>query len=136
MLLAFVTAGIPNTESKQERIQIQKVKKLFQWRNEHKADSAELLFADTVLVYMKYLRNIPKKIITQSDKFFWKTYPDNKFEITDPIQITTNGGIVTAIIFGKEYLNGKDFQYEKIEIKFDRQNKINYFRGYKWKKKK
>jgi hypothetical protein len=135
MLLTFVTASVPNTESKQERIEIQKVKKLFQWRNEHKADSAELLYADTVLVYMKYLKNIPKKIITKSDKQFWKAHPNNRFEITEPIQITTKEGIVTAIIYGKEYLDGKDFQYEKIEIKFDRQKKINYFRGYKWKKK-
>lgn len=129
-------AGDPQSGKKQERPEIKIVHELFRLRNDHKADSAEQYFADTVLVYMKYLRNVPKKIITQADKSFWAVHPKNKFEITAPIQITTVGDIITAIIYGKEYLDGKDFQYEKIEIKFDGNKKINYFRGSRWKKEK
>jgi hypothetical protein len=134
ILLSIVTAGMLKPETQQERIEIQNIKELFRLRNAHKADSAALLYADTVLVYMKHFRNIPRKIITQSDQRFWKSHPKNKFEITAPIQITTKAGIVTAIIYGKEYLDGTDFQYEKIEIQFDRYKKINSFRGFKWKK--
>jgi hypothetical protein len=134
IFLTCVTAVTLTSVHEQERTEIKIVQELFRLRNEHKADSAELLYADTVLVYMKYLRNIPKKIITQSDKKFWKAHPKNKFEITAPVQITTKEGLVTAIIIGKEYLDGAAFQYEKIEIRFDREKKINYFRGIKWKK--
>lgn len=130
----FITSTIQPGQ-KQERIEIKIVNELFRLRNEHKADSAELLFADTVLVYMKYLRNIPRSIITKVDKGFWKAHPKNKFEMTAPVQITTVGEITTAIIIGKEYLDGKDFINERIEIKFDRNKKINYFRGFKLKKK-
>ena len=119
----------------QERPELKIVHELFRLRNEHKADSAEQYYADTVLVYMKYLRNVPRKRITQSDKSFWKNHPKNKFEITAPIQITVVAGITTAIIIGKEYLDGTSFQYEKIEIKFNRNKKINSFRGFRWKKK-
>jgi mevalonate kinase len=110
------------------------VRDLFRLRNEHKADSAEQYFADTVKVYMKYLKNVPKKKITQSDKSFWKAHPKNKFEITEPIRITYGAGSSTAIIIGKEYLDGLSFQYEKIEIVFDRNKKIISFRGFNWKK--
>ncbi len=82
---------------------------------------------------MKYLHHIPRKRITQSDKAFWKAHPRNKFEITKPIQITVAGGIVTATIFGKEYLDGKSFLYERIEIKFNRHQKIFSYRGFNWK---
>jgi hypothetical protein len=54
--------------------------------------------------------------------------------MTAPVQITTRAGITTAIVIGKEWLDGISFQYEKIEIKFDRNKKINSFRGFKWKK--
>lgn len=113
-----------------QRIELQIVHDLFRLRNEHKADSAEKYFADTVAVYMKYLRNVPKQKITQSDKQFWKLHPQNTFEITAPVKITENGGIVTATIFGKEYLDGSSFQRERIEIKFNRNKKIFYYRGF------
>lgn len=106
---------------------------LFRLRNEHKADSAELYFADTVKVYMKYLRNVPKRVITQSDKQFWKQHPRNRFEITEPVQIMTKTGITIAIIIGKEYLDGTHFQREKIEIRFNRDKKIFYYRGFRLK---
>ncbi len=130
LFLSFFTAGTLPQASGQEREEMKIVHELFRLRNEHKADSAELYFADTVLVYMKYLRNVPKKKITESDKSFWKAHPKNKFEITAPVQITVLEGITTATIFGKEYLDGKAFQYERIEIKFDRNKKINSFRGF------
>jgi hypothetical protein len=136
IFLACVTAGKLPPVQEQERTEIKIVHELFRLRNEHKADSAEQYFSDTVLVYMKYLKNIPKKKITQSDKIFWKAHPKNKFEITAPVQITVVAGITTATIIGKEYLDGKAFQYEKIEIKFDRDKKINSFRGFKWKKER
>lgn len=97
---------------------------LFRLRNEHKADSAEMYFADTVQVYMKYLRNVPKQKITQSDKQFWKQHPRNRFEITGPVQITTKAGTAIAIVIGKEYLDGTGYQREKIEIRFNREKKI------------
>jgi len=106
---------------------------LFRLRNEQKADSAEMYFADTVQVYMKYLRNVPKQKITQSDKQFWKLHPRNRFEITEPVQITTKAGVTIATITGKEYLDGTSWQKEKIEIRFNRDKKIYYFRGFKLK---
>jgi hypothetical protein len=133
VFLACVTAGTLQPGTKQERTEIEIVHELFRLRSEHKADSAEKYFADTVLMYMKYLKNVPKKKITQSDKTFWKAHPGNKFEITGPVQLTIKGGRTTAIIIGKEYLDGVSFQFERIEIKFDRNKKINSFRGFKLK---
>ncbi len=121
-------------EYKQERVEIKLVNELFRLRNEHKADSAELYFADTVQVYMKYMRNVPKKKITQSDKSFWKAHPKNKFEMTEPVRLSDQTGITTATIIGKEYLDGKDFKYEKIEIKFNRNKKIISYREFNIKR--
>lgn len=134
LLLAVLSPGKIQQQHTIQSIEIKIVNELFRLRNEHKADSAEQYFADTVLVYMKYLRNVPKKVITQSDKNFWIAHPKNKFEITAPVQITTRGNIITAIIIGKEYLDGTSFQYERIEIQFDRNKKINSFRGFQLKK--
>lgn len=103
---------------------------LFRLRNEHKADSAALYFADTVKVYMKYLRNVPKSRIAESDKQFWKQHPRNRFEITAPVQLNTKKGVVVAIIFGKEYLDGKSFINERIEIRFNKRQKIFFYRGF------
>ena len=119
---------------KQERPETKIVHELFRLRNEHKPDSAEQYYADTVLVYMKTLRNVPKETITKLDRIFFRSHPKNKFEITDPVQVVTKSGITSAIIIGKEYLDGKDPFYERIEIKFDRDKKINYFRAAKLKK--
>lgn len=130
----FYTVGMPLPDSKQERKEIQIVKELYRLRNEHKADSAELYFADTVKVYMKYMRNVPKRKITESDKQFWKTHPKNKFEITEPIRLIDGTGNTKAIVVGKEYLDGSSFQYERIEIVFDRYKKIISLRGFKLKK--
>lgn len=121
---------------RQEREEIQIVKELYRLRNEHKADSAEQFFADTVKVYMKYLRNVPKKKITESDKQFWKAHPKNRFEITEPIRLIESGGTTTAIVVGKEYLDGTHFKYERIEIVFNRLKKIISFRGYNLKRTK
>lgn len=134
ILLSCLTTGVEKKEPKQERDEIRIVNHLFRLRNEHKADSAELYFADTVRVYMKYLRNVPRKIITQSDKSFWRNHPKNRFEITVPVQIKKLGGITIATITGKEYLDGSSFQLERIEIKFDRNKKIFSYRGIKLKK--
>ena len=136
ILLSFDIAGVFQKQPEQERVEIKIVHELFRLRNEHKADSAEQYYAGTVRVYMKYLRNVPRKKITQSDKSFWKAHPKNKFEITAPVQIRLVAGITTATIIGKEYLDGTTFQYERIEIKFDRDKKINSFRGFKWKKER
>ncbi len=114
-----------------QKQEIQIVEELFRLRNEHKADSAELLYADTVQVYMKYLRNIPRPKITAADKAFWKSHPRNKFEITEPIRIKTENGLSTATIKGKEYLDGSSYKKERIEIRFDANKKIISFRGYK-----
>jgi len=134
ILLLGVTAGDLDKEPRQEKTEMKIVYELFRLRNEHKADSAEQYYADTVRVYMKYLRNIPRKLITRSDKSFWKAHPKNKFEITAPVQIARVAGITIATVFGKEYLDGSTFQFEKIEIKFDRNKKIYSYRGFKWKK--
>ena len=136
IFLACVIAGTPLRVKEQERVEIKIVYELFRLRNEHKADSAEQYYADTVRVYMKYLRNVPRKKITQSDKSFWKSHPKNKFEITAPLQIRDVAGITTVTIIGKEYLDGSAFQYEKIEIKFDRDKKIYSYRGFKWHKER
>ncbi|MBK6385257.1 MAG: hypothetical protein IPP02_10680 [Chitinophagaceae bacterium] len=132
-LLSVVIAGELKMP-RQDKAELQIVHELFRLRNEHKADSAEQYFADTVKVYMKYLKNVPRKIITKSDKSFWKAHPKNKFEMIKPIEIMTTAGITMAIVIGKEYLDGASFKYEKIEIKFDRNKKIFSFRGFSWKK--
>ncbi|MEO5947526.1 MAG: hypothetical protein ABIP79_11970 [Chitinophagaceae bacterium] len=124
------------TNYKQERIEIKLVNELFRLRNEHKADSAELYFAETVEVYMKYMRNVPRQKITKSDKSFWKAHPKNKFEMTEPVRLSDRAGITTATIIGKEYLDGKGFKYEKIEIKFNGNKKIISYKGFNHNKKK
>lgn len=134
ILSYLFVSGIYHQEPGQESGEKKIVQELFRLRNEHKADSAELYFADTVQVYMKYLRNIPRKTITKADKAFWKAHPKNKFEITGPVQVTTRGGITTAVVIGKEYLDGVTYQNEKIEIKFDRDKKIFSYRGFSLKK--
>jgi hypothetical protein len=106
------------------------VLELFRLRNEHKADSAALYFADTVLVYMKYLRNVPRSSIAETDKQFWKQHPRNRFEITAPVLVNSKNGIVIATIFGKEYLDGTSYIKERIEIRFNRRQKIYYYRGF------
>lgn len=134
LLFIFLTAVASCTffpALAQERKEIKIVQDLFRLRNEHKADSAELYYADTVLTYMKYLKNIPRRIITRYDKSFWRAHPQNKFEIIDPVQVTKAAGVITATIIGKEYLDGKTFKYEKIEIKFDKNSRIYSFRGFK-----
>lgn len=135
-ILLSCAAAVIQKEPAQERVEITIVQELFRLRNAHKADSAEQYFADTVLVYMKYLKNVPRKTITKSDKSFWKAHPKNKFEMTAPVQIITRAGVTTAIVVGKEYLDGTAFQYERIEIEFDRNKKINSFRGFSIKKPK
>ncbi len=134
-LTCFAASTLPPVQKKQTT-EIKIVHELFRLRNEYKADSAEQYYADTVRVYMKSLRNVSRKNITQSDKSFWKSHPKNKFEITAPVQITVVAGFTTATIIGKEYLDGSTFKYEKIEIKFDRDKKIYSFRAFKWKKEK
>jgi hypothetical protein len=134
LLSAGFSAATILPEQKQERPEITIVNELFRLRNEHKADSAEKYFADIVLVYMKDLRNVPKETITTLDRIFFKSHPKNKFEMTEPVELITKSGITSAIIIGKEYLDGKDPHYERIEIKFDRDKKINYFRAAKLKK--
>lgn len=136
IFLTVVSAGTFFQAQAQERREIKIVQELFRLRNEHKADSVEQYYADTVLVYMKYLKNIPRKIITQSDKNFWRSHPQNKFEITAPVQLTNVRGVSTATIIGKEYLDGKTFKYEKIEIRFNKDRKIYSFRGFAFNKEK
>ncbi|NOT52313.1 MAG: hypothetical protein HOP10_13670 [Chitinophagaceae bacterium] len=109
VFVAFVTAAAFQPGQEQDRDEIKIVQELFRLRNEHKADSIEQYYADTVKVYMKYLKNVPRKTITQSDKIFWKAHPKNKFEIIGPLQITDAAGIATVTIFGKEYLDGVSF---------------------------
>lgn len=134
ILFCCLAGTVVQAVQAQERAEVKIIQELFRLRNEHKADSAEQYFADTVRVYMKYLRNVPKEKITQSDKSFWKAHPRNKFEMTAPVSIINRAGVTTAIIVGKEYLDGTSFQYERIEITFDRNKKINSFRGFSLKK--
>ena len=127
-LFMLVTAASPGFSQQDQALHT--IHELFRLRNEHKADSAEKLFADTVRVYMKYMRNVPRHVITKSDKQFWKAHPKNKFEISLPVKTSRAGGVTTAIIYGREYLDGTDFKYEKIEIRLDSRGKIFYFRAY------
>lgn len=117
----------------QEQTEIKIVKDLFRLRNEHKADSAELYFADTVQVFMKYMRNVPKAKVTLSDKQFWKAHPKNRFEMTSPPSLQVKNGFPIVTVIGKEYLDGKTFKLEKIEIKFNAQQKIISYRGFNLK---
>ncbi len=130
IFLAFLLPCGQAPQKPVQRTEQEIVYELFRLRNEHKADSAELYFADTVQVYMKYLRNVPRRTVNKSDKQFWKDHPGNRFEMTAPVQVTNKGGITTAIVVGKEYLDGTTFQKERIEIRFNRNKKIFYYRGY------
>ena len=134
LLATFFSPGDLSAEYNQEGVEIRLLNELFRLRNEHKADSAELYFADTVQVYMKYMRNVPREKITQSDKDFWKAHPKNKFEMSEPVRLSDKSGITTATIIGKEYRNGKDFKYERIEIMFNRNKKIISYRGFNIKR--
>ena len=134
LLATFFSPGDLSAEYNQEGVEIRLLNELFRLRNEHKADSAELYFADTVQVYMKYMRNVPREKITQSDKDFWKAHPKNKFEMSEPVRLSDKSGITTATIIGKEYLNAKDFKYERIEIMFNRNKKIISYRGFNIKR--
>lgn len=132
--LSVFTTGLPVSRPLQERKEVQIIYELYRFRNLHKPDSAEQFFADTVKVYMKYLRNVPKRKITESDRQFWKAHPKNKFEITGTIKIIDGPGTSTAIFTGKEYLDGINYRNEKIEIVFNRYKKIISFRGLSIKK--
>ena len=125
IILIYVTSALL---PQQKEVQI--IHELYRLRNQHKADSASLLFADTVKVYMKYLRNVPRKKIAEVDRDFWKAHPKNKFEMTEPVKIKNKDGLTTAIIYGKEYLDGTSFRKERIEIIFGRDHKIISLRGY------
>jgi hypothetical protein len=103
---------------------------LFRLRNEHNAVAAGHFFADTVAVYMKNLRNVPKAVVVNSDKTFWKNHPRNRFQITAPIIIETKKEYTKATIYGNEYLDGLHFQKERIEIRLNGQQKIYYYRGF------
>jgi hypothetical protein len=46
-------------------------------RKAHKADSLEGLYADTVSQYFKNLQYVPKRVITESDRRFWRRFPWN-----------------------------------------------------------
>ena len=129
IIFLILITGFLARES-QQRPEIEIVQELFRFRNEHKADSAELLYADTVLVYMKSMRNIPRTKITILDRQFWKAHPRNRFDITAPVQVSVVKGVTTAVIFGNEFLDGTASKKERIEIRFDRNRKINYFRAY------
>ncbi len=109
----------------QEPTEIKLVNEWFRFRNEHKADSAELYFADTVQVYMKYMRNVPKAKVTASDKQFWKNHPKNKFEMTTAPTLKFIDSIAIVTVMGKEYLDGINFKKEKIEIKLKDQKIIS-----------
>ena len=122
---SFFIALSPGQEPPEKKI----VYEVFRLRNEQKADSVEQYFADTVKVYMKTLRNVRKQTITKLDRIFFKAHPKNKFEITKPVEIVIKDGITTAIIIGKEFLDGTTFKYERIEIRFNRNRKIDYFRA-------
>jgi hypothetical protein len=115
LLFAFYFLGEPRPSAFFQKTEKEIVYDLFRLRNEHKADSAEQYFADTVLVYMKYLRNVPRERITQLDRIFFKSHPKNKFEITAPVHLTTLAGITTAMVIGKEYIDGTSFVFERIE---------------------
>src|SRR5690606_7305050 len=126
MTILLFTFLLLTTPQQRETVVIHE---LYRLRNEHKADSAEYLFADTVQVYMKYMRNVPRHKITEADRQFWKAHPNNKFEITSPIEVRIENGQSVATFTGKEYLDGKSFVKEKIEIRFDRRYKILSMRG-------
>ena len=134
LLATFFSFFYLSAEYNQEGVEIRLLNELFRLRNEHKADSAELYFADTVQVYMKYMRNVPREKITQSDKDFWKAHPKNKFEMSEPVRLSDKSGVTTATNIGKEYLNAKDFKYERIEIMFNRNKKIISYRGFNIKR--
>lgn len=115
--------------SKQDSL-ISIITKYFRFRNEHKADSTELLYADTVISYFKNLKNISKTTITASDKQYWAKYKADNFFITDPIQIILNSIGNRAIVKGRQCFDEKKCFDEFIEIHFDTDNKINYVRAF------
>lgn len=106
------------------------VTKYFGFRNEHKADSAESLYADTVISYFKNLKNISKATITASDKQYWAKYKADNFLITDPIQIILNYAGDRAIVKGRQCFDEQKCFDEFVEIHFEANKKINYVRAF------
>jgi len=132
-VLTAIKDSTSNILSKKDSL-ILIVTKLFRLRNEHKADSIELLYSDTVKSYLKNLKNISKNIITKSDKHYWAKYKSDNFIITDPIQIIMNSLGDKAIVKGRQCYDEKRCYDEIVEIGFDSTRKINYVRAFYDKK--
>lgn len=128
--IAFIVTAFPGQLPAQEQEEVSLIRTLYRLRNEHKADSAGIFFADTVVRYMKYLKNVPRSAVVASDKAFWKAHPGNRFEITGPVSIEQRNGQTVGVLTGKEYLDGSSFRRERIEIIFNRNKKIISFRGF------
>lgn len=128
--IAFIVTAFPGQLPAQEQEEVSLIRTLYRLRNEHKADSAGMFFADTVVRYMKYLKNVPRSAVVASDKAFWKAHPGNRFEITGPVSIEQRNGQTVGVLTGKEYLDGSSFRRERIEIIFNRNKKIISFRGF------
>ena len=128
--IALIVIAFPGQLPAQEQEEVSLIRTLYRLRNEHKADSAGMFFADTVVRYMKYLKNVPRSAVVASDKAFWKAHPGNRFEITGPVSIEQRNGQTVGVLTGKEYLDGSSFRRERIEIIFNRNKKIISFRGF------
>jgi hypothetical protein len=107
------------------------VTELFRLRNEHKADTIEKLYSDTLLTYFKYFKNVSKKEVTKSDKHYWATFSKDKFIFTEPVQIILDSSQTKAVVIGKQYQDGTNFLNERVEIQFDKHRKINSVRAFK-----
>ncbi|MDB5226364.1 MAG: hypothetical protein JWN78_557 [Bacteroidota bacterium] len=105
------------------------VNELLLLRKEHNADSLEHLYSDTVINYFKNLHYAPKRLITISDKQYWKHYPNDKF-ILNQIKIISETEGDKAFINGKQCCTELKCVDEILEIHFDRNKKINYVRGF------
>ncbi|MDJ1470265.1 hypothetical protein [Xanthocytophaga flava] len=106
------------------------INNILYFRSKHQADSIESFLSDTVKSYFKNLKNVPKEKITDSDKRYWSHFPDDKFIITEPIQVLTNLSSEKAIIKGRQCYNSQNCKDEIVEIHFDEQKKINYVRAF------
>jgi hypothetical protein len=128
-VLTAIKDSTSNILSKKDSL-ISIVTELFRLRNEHKADSIELLYSDTVKSYFKNLKNVSKNIITKSDKQYWTKYKSDNFNITDPIQIVIDSLGDKAIVKGRQCYDEKRCYDEIVEIGFDLTKKINYVRAF------
>lgn len=129
-VITHLTDSIREPLSEQEMLSSQVIEYI-RLRNEHKADSMELFYADTLARYFKNIKNSSKSDATQSDKRYWRSFPNDEYVITGPVQIIGDSAAgKRAMVAGDYCRTPKKCQPMVLEIGFGIDNKITSVRAY------